>query len=57
MGEALMDEPFTPLVEAAMGLRELFESYQEAGFTEGQSMALCVGVLTAMIGRPNADAD
>jgi hypothetical protein len=56
-GETVMDEPLAPLREAAVALHELFRAYQEAGFTESQALALCVGALTGILNRPKTEED
>lgn len=35
-----MDEPFTPLLECAVTLHEMYKNFVEAGFTESQAMFL-----------------
>jgi hypothetical protein len=47
--EEMPANPFSALTEAAMSMHELFSSYQEAGFSDGQAMYL---VACLMCGGP-----
>jgi hypothetical protein len=47
------DEPFSNLVEAAVGMHEIFVTYVQSGFTENQALKLIAYILTG----PRIDPD
>ena len=46
MNEQLPPDPVTTLAAAAHEVRELFESFTQAGFTEGQALFLVAEIVT-----------
>lgn len=53
---SMPDDPMTPMLEAAMGMKELYDTYLTVGFDEAQSLEL-VKTVAAAIAKAMHDAE